>query len=57
VPAEEGQHLKTGDNVRMRIEPSRLHLFDAATGRRVEIDAAGARQLDASPQGDGGLAS
>ena len=57
VPAEEGQHLKTNDNVRMRIEPSRLHLFDAATGRRVEIDAAGARQLDASPQGDGGLAS
>jgi len=57
VPAEEGQHIKTDDNVRLRIEPSRLHLFDAATGRRVEIDAGGARKLDESAQGDGGLAS
>ena len=48
VPAEDGQHLAADQNVRMRIEPSRLHLFDAATGRRVEIDAAGARRLDDS---------
>jgi len=57
VPAEEGQHMKTDDNVRIRIEPSRLHLFDSATGRRVEIDAGGARRLDQSEQGAGGLAS
>jgi len=57
VPAEEGQHLKTDDSVRLRIEPARLHLFDAATGRRVEIDAGGARKPDESAQGDGGLAS
>jgi len=57
VPAEEGQHLKTDDKVRLRIEPTRLHLFDAATGRRVEIDAGGARKLDESAQGESGLAS
>jgi ABC-type sugar transport system ATPase subunit len=57
IPAERGTHLTIGENVRARIEPSHLHLFDAPTGRRVEIDAAGTRHLDQSAQGDGGLAS
>jgi len=57
VPADEGMQLKAGDNVRMGVEPADLHLFDVATGRRVEIDAGGARQLDESAEGDLGLAS
>jgi len=56
VPADEGAKLRTGENVRFQIEPSDLHLFDAPTGRRVEIDAAGARHLDDSSGIKDGLA-
>ncbi|MGH2406680.1 MAG: ABC transporter ATP-binding protein [Candidatus Limnocylindrales bacterium] len=57
VPAAEGAPLKTGEGVAIRVEPSDLHLFDAETGRRVEIDAAGTRHLEASADGTSGLAS
>jgi ABC-type sugar transport system ATPase subunit len=56
VPADEGAKLRAGENVRFRIAPSDLHVFDAPTGRRVEIDAAGARHLNDSAEGQGGLA-
>jgi multiple sugar transport system ATP-binding protein len=56
VPAEQGSSLSIGQMVRVRIEPSRLHLFDAATGRRVDIDAAGARHLVETTAGQDGLA-
>ena len=56
VPAEQGEHLRTGEDVPIRMEPSHLHLFDAPTGRRVEIDPAGARHLDESAEGQRGLA-
>jgi ABC-type sugar transport system ATPase subunit len=35
VPAEQGEHLRTGEEVAITMEPSHLHLFDAPTGRRV----------------------
>ena len=57
VPAAQGVRLKVGEEVGMRIEPSHLHLFDAETGRRVEIDAAGTRHLEENVEGKGGLAS
>jgi ABC-type sugar transport system ATPase subunit len=56
VPAEQGEHLQLGEDVPIQMEPSHLHLFDGPTGRRVEIDAAGARHLDDSAEGRGGLA-
>ena len=57
VPAAQGQRLKAGEQVGMAVEQSHLHLFDAETGRRVEIDASGARHLEVDPEGKGGLAS
>ena len=57
VPADEGTRLKAGEDVLVHIEASHLHLFDAPTGRRVEIDAAGVRHLDESGEGNRGLAS
>jgi multiple sugar transport system ATP-binding protein len=57
VPATQGVRLKAGEEVGVRVEPSHLHLFDAETGRRVEIDAAGARHLEESAEGTRGLAS
>ena len=57
VPAIQGVRLKTGEEVAVRVEPSHLHLFDAETGRRVEIDAAGARHLEENLEGTRGLAS
>ena len=56
VPADEGAKLRAGETVRIRVAPSDLHVFDALTGRRVEIDAAGARHLNDSTEGQGGLA-
>jgi ABC-type sugar transport system ATPase subunit len=56
VPAHYGEHLRIGEDVPIRMEPSHLHLFDAPTGRRVEIDAAGTRHLHQSVEGQGGLA-
>ena len=56
TPATQGVRLKAGEEVGVRVEPSHLHLFDAATGRRVEIDAAGARHLEGSQEATGGLA-
>jgi ABC-type sugar transport system ATPase subunit len=56
VPAEQGTRLKAGEEVAMRVESSHLHLFDAQTGRRVEIDAAGVRHQDDSAGGSDGLA-
>lgn len=57
VPATQGARLTVGEEVGIRVEPSHLHLFDAETGRRVEIDAAGNRQLEAITEGTHGLAS
>ena len=57
VPATQGVRLKVGDEVGVRIDPSHLHLFDAETGRRVEIDAGGTRHLEENLEGTGGLAS
>ncbi len=57
VPADEGAKLRPGETVRFRIAPSDLHVFDAPTGRRVEIHAAGARHLNDSTEDQGGLAS
>jgi ABC-type sugar transport system ATPase subunit len=57
VPATQGVRLKVGDEVGVRIEASHLHLFDAETGRRVEIDAGGTRHLEENVEGRGGLAS
>jgi ABC-type sugar transport system ATPase subunit len=57
VPAEQGERLRSGADVPIQMEPSHLHLFDAPTGRRVAIDAAGARHLDDSAEGQRGLAS
>ena len=57
VPASEGALLKAGADVGVRVDPDHLHLFDAETGRRVEIDAAGARHLDEMFGGGRGLAS
>ncbi len=57
VPAEQGEHLRPGQDVPIQVEASHLHLFDAPSGRRVEIDAAGARHLDDSAEGRRGLAS
>ena len=56
VPAEQGEHLRIGEDVSIRMERSHLHLFDGPTGRRVEIDAAGARRVTESVEGQGGLA-
>ena len=41
----------------MSVDASHLHLFDAETGRRVEIDAGGARHLEENLEGKSGLAS
>jgi ABC-type sugar transport system ATPase subunit len=57
IPAEEGVRLKVGEAVPFRMERSHLHLFDGATGRRVEIDGAGVRHLDEPAEGQVGLAS
>jgi ABC-type sugar transport system ATPase subunit len=57
VPATQGVGLKVGQQVGVRVEPSHLHLFDAETGRRVEIDSAGARHLEDNVEGRRGLAS
>ena len=57
VPAAQGVRLKVGEDVGVHVEPSHLHLFDAETGRRVEIDAAGARHLEEDVEGKRGLAS
>jgi ABC-type sugar transport system ATPase subunit len=57
VPAGQGVTLTTGEDVGVRVQATHLHLFDAETGRRVEIDAAGARHLDESVGGRSGLAS
>ena len=57
VPAAEGDRLRAGEEVFMRIDPAHLHLFDAPTGRRVELDGAGNRHLDESTGGTNGLAS
>ena len=57
VPATQGARLTAGDDVAIRVDPSHLHLFDAETGRRVEIDGAGGRRLEAIPEGTSGLAS
>jgi ABC-type sugar transport system ATPase subunit len=57
VPATQGVRLKVDEEVGVRVEPSHLHLFDAETGRRVEIDATGARHLEDDVEGRRGLAS
>jgi hypothetical protein len=46
-----------GEVVSVRVEPAQMHLFDAETGRRVEIDAAGTRHLEEILEGKSGLAS
>jgi sn-glycerol 3-phosphate transport system ATP-binding protein len=57
VPATQGVRLTAGEDVGVHVEPSQLHLFDAETGRRVEIDATGARHLEEHVEGRRGLAS
>jgi ABC-type sugar transport system ATPase subunit len=57
VPAAQAAPLAMGDEAAFHIDPVHLHLFDAESGRRVEIDAAGARHLDESVEGASGLAS
>jgi ABC-type sugar transport system ATPase subunit len=57
VPATQGSRLTAGDDVGIHVDPSNLHLFDAESGRRVEIDSAGGRRLEEMPEGTSGLAS
>jgi multiple sugar transport system ATP-binding protein len=57
VPAAQASRLKAGDDTTIQVDPARLHLFDADSGRRVEIDATGQRHLDESVQASDGLAS
>ena len=57
VPASQGARLTAGDDVGIRVDPSQLHLFDAESGRRVEIDAAGDRHLENIAEDKSGLAS
>jgi ABC-type sugar transport system ATPase subunit len=57
VPATQGARLTAGMDVGIKVDPSHLHLFDAETGRRVEIDSSGERQFEATPEGASGLAS
>ncbi len=57
VPTEAATHLQVGEQVPFRIDPAHLHLFDGPTGRRVEIDPAGGRVVDAGTEGQDGLAS
>ena len=56
VPAEQGEGLGSGEDVAIRMEPQHLHLFEAPTGRRVEIDATGGRHLVDSAEVQRGLA-
>jgi multiple sugar transport system ATP-binding protein len=46
VPADEAASLNPGDEVAFHVDPVHLHLFDAESGRRVEIDAAGSRRME-----------
>jgi len=57
VPANQGVRLKVAEEVGVRVESIHLHLFDAETGRRVEIDADGTRHLEQNLEGRSGLAS
>jgi ABC-type sugar transport system ATPase subunit len=57
VPAAQGVRLKVGEEVGVRVDPSHLHLFDAETGLRVEIDSGGVRHLEDNVEGSRGLAS
>ena len=56
VPAEQGEGLRSGEDVAIRMEPQHLHFFDAPTGRRVEVDTTGARHLVDTAEGQRGLA-
>jgi hypothetical protein len=47
VPADEAADLVPGDEVAFHVDPVHLHLFDAQSGRRVEIDAGGVRRMEA----------
>jgi ABC-type sugar transport system ATPase subunit len=47
VPADEAASLVPGDQVAFHVDPVHLHLFDAESGRRVEIDAGGVRRMEA----------
>src|SRR5207244_6116121 len=48
VPAAQGGRLEVGQQVPVQIEPAHLLLFDAESGRRVDIGPSGQRQLDDS---------
>jgi ABC-type sugar transport system ATPase subunit len=54
VPAAQGEHLQLGQEVRFRIDPAHLHLFDAATSKRVDRIVAPREAL--TEGGVGGLA-
>ena len=49
VPSDEAAGLAPGDEVTFHVDPVHLHLFDAESGRRVEIDAGGARRMEPLP--------
>jgi ABC-type sugar transport system ATPase subunit len=49
VPATEAAGLAVGDEVACRVDPVHLHLFDADSGRRVEIDGSGVRRMEPLP--------
>ena len=50
-------HPRPGETVKVKVDTAHLHLFDAETGRRVEVDGAGARQLEPNVDQASGLAS
>jgi ABC-type sugar transport system ATPase subunit len=52
VPAASGAALGKGDEVAFHVEPADLHLFEAESGRRVEIRAAGKQVPDSATRED-----
>ena len=57
VPAAEAEGLAADEEVAMHVEPRDVHLFDAETGRRAEVNRDGERRLDESVGVSGGLES
>jgi ABC-type sugar transport system ATPase subunit len=57
VPASQAERLAVDDVVSIAVDRGDVHLFDAESGRRVEIKPDGSRNLDDSVGVAGGLAS
>ena len=56
VPAGQGEALKVGESIAIHVEPRHLHLFDAASGARVDAGRAGAAPTDGGDRVSRGLA-